>query len=505
MSNGFVYLIGAGPGDPGLITDSAINIIKRADIVVYDRLVDTELLSFAKGDTSLIDVGKIPGHPGNRQEDINTLLIDLASKGNCVARLKGGDPFVFGRGGEEAIALRSNGIPYQIVPGITSAIAAPAYAGIPVTHRKISSMFTVVTGSEDPDKENSQIKWNLLSKLDGTLIILMGAAHLRNIVSSLVNSGKPIETPVAVIQWGTEPYQKTITGTLDNIIDLFNENNLGPPVVTVIGDVVNLRESLSWFENRPLFGKKVLVTRSRKQASTLVTRLREMGAITLEFPTIEIQPTKSFLEIDQQVQNISKYDWLIFTSSNAVQSIFDRLDALNLDSRSLYGIKIAAIGSSTTSSLANQGIKADFMPKEFQSKSILLSMSTMNMQGANILLPKADIAPDSLAKGLSELGALVEEISVYKTSPPTNARVEALQLFEKGIDVVTFTSSSTVKNLIQILGDDTDILRKSIIACIGPVTADAATELGLKVDITASEYTVEGLARSVENYFANSL
>lgn len=501
MSEGIVQLVGAGPGDPELISVKGLRLIRAADAVVYDRLVDKRLLEHARKDAQLLDVGKIPGKRINRQEDINSLLIELGKAGKRVVRLKGGDPFVFGRGGEEAEALADAGVPFEIIPGITSAIAAPAYAGIPLTHRKAASSFTVVTGSEDPSKPDTSVDWEILAKSGGTLAVLMGQSNLRSIADALIRYGRALETPVALVQWGTEPYQRTLVGTLADIADEAKNAGIGAPAVTIVGGVVGLRETIQWFDNRPLFGKRALVTRTRTQASALSDRLARLGAQPIELPTIEIQPLEDYAELDKALNNACKYDWAVFSSANAVDIVFDRIDALELDARMLHGVQIAAIGPATKRRLRERGVIADFMPASFVAESAVDELKSLGMAGKRALLPQAEIARDVLRQGLAGIGASVNAIAVYRTVTPKNTAERLQDILSDGIDIATFTSSSTVANLVELLGGDTSALKDATIACIGPITAERAAALGLNVDIVASTHTIQGLIEAVEFHF----
>lgn len=500
MTQGIVWLVGSGPGDPDLITVKAKRLIQTADAVVYDRLVDSRLLQLAPSNAQMIDVGKIPGKRLNRQEDINALLVELAKAGRRVVRLKGGDPFVFGRGGEEAEALTSHGLRYEVVPGITSAIAAPAYAGIPLTHRRLASSFTVVTGSEDPSKPDSAVEWEALARSGGTIVILMGQSNLRSIVDTLIKFGRPPHTPTAIVQWGTEPYQRTLVATLADIADRATAVGMGAPAVTVVGDVVALRQSIRWFDNRPLFGKRILVTRTRTQAGTLSNMLAQRGAHAIELPTIQIQNLHDYTELDAAINSVSTYDWIIFTSVNAVSVVFERMDALGVDARALHGVSIGAIGPATANSLRQCGIKADFMPQSFVAESIVEGLKAHDLNGKRILLPRADIARPALNHGLTALGASVNDVPVYHTTTVQDSADRARSILQDGIDVATFTSSSTVRSLHDLLNGNTDALQGVTIACIGPITAQTAAELGINVDVMASEYTIAGLVEAVESH-----
>ena len=505
---GKVYLIGAGPGDPGLITVKGLQRLQEAEVVVYDRLVDRRLLDRAGRDAEMVFVGKGPGERAMEQEDINRYLVSRALEGRTVARLKGGDPFVFGRGGEEAQALATEGVPFEVVPGVTSPIAAPAYAGIPLTHRGMASSFTVVTGSEDPSKEDSDVPWEALARSGGTLVVLMGWSALGSIVEALIKEGMDASTPAALVQWGTEPYQRTVTGSLQDIVHKGREAGLRPPVVVVIGQVVGLRDGMMgdgirWFDNRPLFGKRVLVTRSRTQASALSEMLAAEGAEPIEVPTIEFASIDDYSRLDRAIASLGTYGWVIFTSANGVASFFNRLEVMGLDSRAFGGARVCAIGPATAASLARYGIKADYVPRQYVSEAIVRDMKLMNVKGSSVLLPRADIGREELAEGLSELGAQVEQLPVYRTVMPHDSGEKARKLLQGGsIDLVTFASSSTVVNLLALLDGDASLLEGVQVACIGPVTARTAHEKGLKVDVIAREYTIPGLVDAMKEHFS---
>ena len=502
MKAGKVSLVGAGPGDPGLITLNGLRRLESADVVVYDRLVDRRLLGHARAGAELIDAGKEPGEGAGRQSEINGLLVDRARKGKRVVRLKGGDPFVFGRGGEEAEALRLEGVRFEVVPGVTSAIAAPAYAGIPVTHRGHASSFTVVTGSEAPDKDSPSVEWEALARQGGTLVVLMGWENLRSIVETLVRNGRPPDTPVALVRWGTESHQQTVVGTLADICDMAELARLSPPVVAVVGETVALRDGLRWFDNRPLFGKRVLVTRTRAQAGVLSALLSERGAEAIELPAIEVQPPEDFAQLDKALGRLKGYGWVVFTSVNGVDAVFDRFDALGRDTRAFATSKVAAIGAATAARLKDHGIVADFVPESFLSEAVVDGLRHRRLEGELVLLPRADIATATISDGLRAMGATVEEVVAYRTVTPKESGPLVDQVLSDGIDIATFTSSSTVRNLARLLGGSLDRLAGATIACIGPITATTARESGLEVDIVANEHTVAGLVDALEEHFA---
>jgi uroporphyrinogen III methyltransferase/synthase len=487
-----VFLIGAGPGDPGLITIKGVECLRRADVIVYDRLVAPALLDHAPASAEKIYVGKASSDHTLPQSEINALLIEKARAGKIVVRLKGGDPFVFGRGGEEALALTDAGIAFEIVPGISSAIAAPAYAGIPVTHRGVAASFTVTSGHLRGDGiQNS--KFVIQNSLADTQIFLMGIENLQGIVASLLETGRDAATPAALVRWGTTPQQQTIIGTLENIVA--RARDVKPPAVLIVGAVVNLREQLQWFENRPLFGKRILVTRARDQASELSRRLVELGAEPIEFPTIRITPLDDYAQLDAALAR--KYDWVIFTSVNGVRFVWERLTMLGRDARVFANTRLGAIGPATADELARRGLRADFVPREYVAEAIVEQIG--DVMGQRILLPRADIVREALAQGLRARGAHVDDVAAYRTIPTDandpRARDIRAQLERGEIDAITFTSSSTVRGLIncQLPIENCQLT----IACIGPVTAHTARESGLRVDIVAAEYTIAGLVAAL--------
>ncbi|MDY6917287.1 MAG: uroporphyrinogen-III C-methyltransferase [Chloroflexota bacterium] len=498
MTNGKVYLVGAGPGDVGLITRRGLECLGRADVVVYDRLVDNRILEFAPRSAELIYVGKLPGSHVRQQPEINQILVDKAKEGKEVVRLKGGDPFVLGRGGEEAETLHANRIPFEIVPGVSSATAVPAYAGIPVTHRGVASSFAVITGHEDSSKELSAVNWEKLATGVDTLVCLMGMRNLSRLVEQLLAHGRAPDTPVAVIRQGTTPRQETLVGTLDTIVEAAKEKGFEPPVVTVVGEVVRLRERLTWFDNRPLFGKRVLVTRSRSQASAFSSLLAERGADPVELPVIETNDVTDPTALDRAVSGLSGYQWVLFTSANGVQAFWKRLRALNMDARSFRDVRIAAIGPATAMALEARGLRADLLPTEHTSEAMAAELATVGIAGDRILLPRSDIAPRDLTDRLVELGAEPVEVSAYLTQPATSASSGRDMLLEGKIDIVAFTSASTVANLLKALGNERCALDRAIIACIGPRTAEAAEKAGLTVEVIAPEHTVPGLVKAIE-------
>jgi uroporphyrinogen III methyltransferase/synthase len=450
-----------------------------------------------------IYAGKSASRHAKEQDEINRLLVEKALEGKIVVRLKGGDPFVLGRGGEEAQALRKNLIPFEIVPGITSAIAVPAYAGIPVTHRGLASSFAVITGHEDPGKTDSSINWEKIATGIDTLIFLMGMENLAEIVAQLVKYGRSQETPVAVIQQGTQPEQRVIVSVLKDIGAKVKEQRLGPPAVLVVGEVVRLRENIGWFDNRPLFSKRILVTRARPQASALSRLLVELGAKPIELPVIDIQSLTDNPELEVAISNLAQYQWIIFTSANGVEAFFKRLHSHKLDARALQGLKIGVIGPATAQTLEQNGIIPDYLPKVFTTEGLLAGFRNIHIAGQRFLLPRADIADKELTAGLTRLGAQVQDVAVYKTTPGLGTAAQIKKLFRSGeIDVVTFASSSTVSNLMAALENSNMSLNGVKVACIGPKTADMAVKAGLKVDILAEQQTIQSLVEAIEKYFA---
>ena len=479
-----VYLIGAGPGDSDLLTIKARKVLKNAEVVIYDRLADDSILNFC-ADAKKIYVGKESGRHTLKQSEINQLLVEEARKNKIVVRLKGGDPFVFGRGGEEALYLRENGLEFEIVPGVTSAIAVPAYAGIPVTHRGIATSFAVVTGHEDPNKPESSIKWEKISTAVDTLIFLMGVANLPQIVAKLIENGRNPETSAALIRWGTKNSQETIVTTLAEA----PHKKISPPAIFVVGEVVNLREQLKWFETRPLFGKKILVTRARNQASKLSNALKNLGAEIIEAPTIKIAaPSDNFAKIDAAIENIRDFEWTIFTSANGVEKFFERLKIHGLDARSLK--KVAAIGSATAEKLSSVGIIADVVPKDFVAESLADSLKNF-VAGKKILLARAEIARDVLPDTLRNFGAEVVVVTAYKTISESPAQID----FD-ALDLITFTSSSTVKNFVAAYG-----VPKIPTAAIGPITAQTLKNFGVTPAVVAEKFTIEGLVEAIEKFY----
>lgn len=503
--NNKVYLVGAGPGDTGLLTLKGKACIEQADVIVYDYLAADELLAYARTDAEIIYAGKQGGDHTLTQTRINQLLVEKALQGRSVTRLKGGDPFIFGRGGEEIEALIDAGIPFEVVPGVTSAIAAPAYAGIPLTHRRFTSTVTFITGHEDPDKKDSSIRWKALADMGGTLVFLMGVKNLPNIVARLREAGLAAETPAALIRWGTTVRQQTVSGNLDTIVDNVRAADLKPPCIIVVGEVIRLREKMQWFENRPLFGKRIIVTRARAQASDMIRRLTSLGADCLEYPTIKIVPPADFSRLDEAIDTLGTYHWIIFTSVNGVDAFFNRLQGTGKDSRALGNLRTACIGPITAERLRGYGLNTDILPESFRAESIIAAFAGETVAGKRMLLPRAAEARPILPAELTKMGAVVDEIPVYQTISDTeNADALIEQLASGDVDLITFTSSSTVTNFKKLLPPDRfDALIKGVaIASIGPITTETAQKHGFTVHAEAAIYTIEGLCDAILAYYA---
>lgn len=504
MSNGIVYLVGAGPGDPTLITLRGVECLKSADVVVYDYLANEQLLSHAPDAAERIYAGKIGGRHNQCQDEINNLLAAKAAAGKVVVRLKGGDPFVFGRGGEECEALREAGIPFEVVPGVTAAVGASAYSGIPLTHRDITASVAFVTGHEG-EKNESNIDWDRLSLGGGTVVFYMGVSTLRRNMQRLVEHGRSNTTPVALVRWATTDCQQVLVGTLADIADRAEECGFKPPAITIVGEVVALREKLQWFEKRPLCGKKIVVTRAAEQAGEFTTKLALHGATVLECPTIRLVAPESWQLLDLAIRELPDYDWLVLTSVNAVRFFFQRLDTLGLDARALTGCRICAVGPKTAAEVRSFGIKPELVPTDYKAEGVVDEFSRLDMHGSRVLFPRADKARDVIPRELKRMGAHVDSPVVYRNIFPDRLPPETLFALEKrSVDCITFTSSSTVQNLAAMMGEEMmlDMLKGVVVASIGPITSKSCRDLGLKVDIEPQSYTLDALVEALEAHFA---
>ena len=503
MSSGCVYLVGAGPGDPGLITVTGRARIERADTIVYDYLASPRLLAHARPDAERIYVGKQAGAHTLSQDEINALLVKLGRSGKTVVRLKGGDPFVFGRGGEEALALAEAGIAFEVVPGVTAGVAAPAYAGIPVTHRHMAANLGLVTGHEDPDKPESDLDYAALAAWRGTLVFYMGVKNLPKICSSLIENGLPGDTPAAIVRWGTTSRQEVVVGTVRDLPDRVAAAGIKPPAVTVIGQVAQLREKLVWFDRRPLLGRRIVVTRARRQASGLVERLDGLGAEVIEMPTIRIAPAEDPAPLREAVAEVERFDWIVLTSVNGVEAFFAALADAGKDSRALAGCKVCAIGPATRAALAAAGIRADAQPAKFVSSEIAATLAAAapakKLAGAEILCPRADIAPKDLIDDLTARGASVREVTAYRTVCDTSGAEQVRDLLaDDQIHWITFTSSSTVKNFFTTIDAQSIRSARSVrLVSIGPVTSDTIRTFGFEPAVEADPHTIDGLVRAI--------
>lgn len=496
--SGIVHLVGAGPGDPGLLTVAGLRALERADVVVHDRLGTEELLPLCGPAAELLNAGKAPGRQAMTQDEINAALVEHGRRGRRVVRLKGGDPFVFGRGGEEAEALAEAGVAYEVVPGITSAIAAPAYAGIPVTHRGLATSFTVVTGHEDPTKASEQTDWEALARVPGTLVILMGMGRLGGIADALIAGGRPPDEPAAVVQWGTTPRQRRLVATLSTVADRVAAEGLGSPAVVVVGPVAALAPAIGWLERRPLLGRTVVVTRARAQASDLSERLREMGAEVVELPVIRIEPIPASPAIAAAMEAIGDYGLVVLTSVNGVDALFARLAERGGDARSLSAAAtVVAIGPATAGRLAAHGIRADLVPESFVAEGILEALSDRPLAGVRTLVARARGSRPALVDGLRARAAAVDEVELYASvAQPADAVTLAAAL---AAGHLTFTASSTVTSFMALLGpqERAAVAAGPRVVSIGPVTSATAREQGLEVHAEATEFTIPGLVAAL--------
>jgi uroporphyrinogen III methyltransferase / synthase len=508
-AEGVVFLVGAGPGDPGLLTLRGGELLVTCDAIVYDALANPALLALASAverdrPVELHDVGKRGGAAdSSRQAEINALLVRLAREGKRVVRLKGGDPFVFGRGGEEAQALAAADISFEVVPGVTAGIAAAAYAGIPVTHRGVATSVTLVTGHEDLARDASGTDWAALARAGGTIVLYMGVQTLPRIVNALVEGGLDGDTPAAVVQWGTHPRQRTAVATLATLCDTVAREKLSAPVITIIGDVVALRDEIAWFDKRKLFGKRIVVTRARSQAASLSDRLAAAGAIVMEMPATRIEPLDA-APLRAALGRLKDYTWVAFTSQNAVRFFWDGLRAAGLDARALAGAKVAAVGPATADALLSRGIAVDVAPDRFVAEALLDALrGRRDVNGARVLYATAEGARETLQLGLQELSAVVDRIDLYRSVlDGSGAEQLADRVTRDGADLVTFTSASSVTNFVDAVGEK--VARKAPAASIGPVTTQAARAAGLDVVVEATESTIPGLVNAIVDHFAGA-
>lgn len=516
--SGVVYLVGAGPGDPGLITLKGSQVLGKADVVYYDYLANPELLKHARKNARCVDVGK--RHKGLRvsQIDIEQFLINDAKKGQTVVRLKGGDPFIFGRGGEEALALKEAGIAFEVIPGISSFNAVPAYAGIPLTHRNLAADIALVTGHEDPEKSQRvdvpHVNWQAAAQM-GTVVILMAMGNLRSNLGQLIQFGKSPDTPAAIISRGTYPHQKIIKGTLSTLADLSEKASIKAPSLVVVGDVVSLNEKLDWYSSKSLFNKRIVVTRSQNQASELSALLQEEGAEVIELPTIEIKPLSSYKIFDARLKKISGYQWLLFTSVNAVEIFWQRWLRLKKDVRSLAHLKIAAVGGATKDALLAKGLWVDLMPKDFRSEGLVKEFKRLKIKGHKIFFPRAREGREVLTNGLKELGARVDLVEAYRTTLPRISNTSEIALSESDwisgsaaseialseSDWITFASSSTVENFFKMFGESRgkELLHDVKIACLGPITRNTIEAFGLTVAVMPKQARIKDLVKGISD------
>lgn len=498
MTTGTVYLVGAGPGDPGLLTVRGRELLARSEVVVYDALVSPRLLEHAPASAERIYAGKRGAAHALEQEEINRLLVARARSGATVVRLKGGDPFVFGRGGEEALALAEAGVPFEVVPGVTAGLAAAACAGIPATHRGLASAVSLVTGHETPGKEESAVDWPALARTKGTLIFYMGVERLGAICARLIEAGLAADTPACAIRWGTTPLQRTVAGTLAGLPEQVQAAGLTPPAVLVVGAVVALRDKLAWFEARPLFGRRVVVTRARAQASAFAAQLEALGAEVVEWPAIRIEPAADLTPLRAAVARLASYDWIFFTSVNAVDVFFALLHESGRDARALAGHRLVAIGPATADRLNGFGIRPDVQPAEYTSAAIVEALSARDLRGERILCPRADIAPADLPEALTRRGAVVTEVTAYRTVPDAaQASTVAAMLGRGEVHWLTFTSSSTVTNFFAAIEPAAVKPGAARIASIGPMTSAAVRRFGLEPAVEAPTHTIPGLIQAI--------
>jgi uroporphyrinogen III methyltransferase/synthase len=506
-----VYLIGAGPGDPSLMTARGIRCLAVADVVLYDHLVNPRVLRHARADAERIDVGPASPKP-LEQEAICYLLVEKAREGKVVARLKWGDPFVFDRGGEEALFLHEHGVLFEVVPGVPAGIGVPAFAGVPLTYPGAGDTVTFVRGYEDESRTCPHVDWASLAKLNGTTVCYAGTRQMKGILEALLSHGWNDDEPACIVYNGCTSEQQTIGGTLGELVRLVHEPAHRVPAILLVGRVTALREHLRWFDVRPLFGKRIVVTRPREQSAELVDMLEGLGAMVIEAPTIRIVPPEDFGPLDAACAQAGSFQWIVFTSGNGVDYFMQRLQAGDGDVRDLKGTRLCAIGPGTADRLSRFGIKVDLMPAEYRAEAVLEALRTTgDLRGQRILLPRADIAREMLAEELRRSGADVVEVAAYRTVPVDNQRQGEPDLYrmllDKRVDAITFTSASTVRSFVRMLGADqaADLLRSTTVACIGPVTAEAATQHGITTSVMPAEYTMPGLVDALVRHFEHNV
>ncbi len=503
---GKVYLVGAGPGDPELITARGLRRLREADLVLYDALVHPDQLAAAKPGAELVFVGKRAGRVCERQAQINARLIEAARSGKVVVRLKGGDPYLFGRGSEEAELLAHEGIPFEVVPGVPSPLAATVYAGLSLTHRNLASSVGYVTATESVEKDRTAHDWSKLATATQTLVIFMGMRKLESLMKLLIAHGRPADTPAAVVQWASLPQQRTVVGTVADIHERASKAGLGLPAITIIGEVVRLRESLRWFDSKPLFGKRVLITRAVQQAGSLAQLLRDEAAQPILAPTIRLEPPVDLGPLRDAVSHFDCYGWILFTSSNTVEAVFTEMHRAGLDARAICNAKVCAIGSKTREALTQYGVRADLVPEDARAEGIVEALRSELTEGIRILLPRAEVGREVLPGALRKRGAEVDVVPAYRTLPPEPREAERIRALvdPKEIDAVLFTSSSTVQNLVDVLGDGaTRQLANVDLFSIGPITTQTAETLGLEIRATSPEQTIESLVASLRAYYAS--
>ncbi|HEY5673121.1 MAG TPA: uroporphyrinogen-III C-methyltransferase [Malonomonas sp.] len=503
MTPGKVYLVGAGPGDPGLLTLKGQQYLALADVVIYDYLANPVLLGHARADAERIYVGKVRGNHHLPQDETNALLAEKAAAGLQVVRLKGGDPYIFGRGGEEAAYLKERGIPFEVVPGITAGFAAACYAGIPLTHRDVTTSLALLTGHERPERQLSSLDWEKLATGLGTLIFYMGMSNLKQISAQLIAHGRAADTPVAVIQWATLPRQRTLIGSLASIAEDVAREGLEPPAVIIIGEVVKYREELRWYDNLPLFGKRFLITRPREQAAAFVALLQQQGAETICIPTIEIAPPEDFQPLDAALQRLSSIDALILTSANGVAAVFDRLAAQQLDLRSLAGVQLVAVGPKTAQALEARGLRPDLVPKNYRAEGVVEELLAQGVAGKRIFYPRAEIARSLIIDKLAEAGAEVLAPVAYRTVRPTGKEQMIRHLLSAGeLDAICFSSSSTFDNLLEMFGDELHELQgRAEFFSIGPLTSETIRKHGFSVALEPEQSTLDDLVTAMVEYY----